>query len=192
MLKNTHSNRSLVAYGQWMKGKSTDPNVDLFLTTIVFKHLGGLQRATALDIMRREVEIFTGALLKRLFRNPNSSLLTDRNFAIFLFPDLPVRKSKSKNDGYKKNADLLAVNHGLHLHGLLIVPKISRLKGENFIEHIRTKHGTYCPPNGKIQEIHLVPITDAEKATAYAAKHLYRGSFDVSDMIVAPKARSEM
>ncbi|MCJ2112238.1 hypothetical protein MKK64_13695 [Methylobacterium sp. E-025] len=175
-----------------MKSKSADPNVDLFFATMTFKHFGDLQRVTALDIMRREVGIFAGALLKRLFRNPNSSILTERNFAVLLFPDLPVRKSKVKSNDYKKNLDLTSVNNGLHLHGPLMIPKISRLRGESLIDHINRKPATYCPKHGKIQEIHLVPITDAEKATAYAAKHLYRGSFDTSDMIVAPKARSEM
>jgi hypothetical protein len=98
-----------------------DEGFGAFLLTFMFKQLAGPPKALRIQ-MNDEVQRVYSTFVTRVVRNPRSEFLKDALPFLITVPDRPVSK---KN---KQNLSDLAINGGLHLHGILCVPGNSRLK----------------------------------------------------------------
>jgi hypothetical protein len=90
-----------------------------YLATMMFDHVPG-STSFVLAQMRDEVDRFYRRLVTRVVRRPAGASSAGRLPILIAAPDLRVSKTgKSLRD--------VRVNDGLHLHGMLLVPPVSRL-----------------------------------------------------------------
>jgi hypothetical protein len=107
-----------VAYGDWII-ELTSKGYELYLLSFTFRPLGGGMEAR-LAQMRRELERAYALLVTRIVRNPNGS---KKLLPIwFCLPDLPVEKRA------RVPLAVVSINDGLHMHALVLIPPVSRLK----------------------------------------------------------------
>ena len=87
----------------------------------------------------------------------------------------------------------ISVNGGLHLHGLLLVPPVTRLR-VSVEQHFVDGQAHYAPPHLPLARLHVVPITTALDFTVdYAAKGLRDPRLGHDDaVLILPRSASEM
>jgi hypothetical protein len=86
----------------------------------------------------------------------------------------------------------VVVNGGLHVHALLILPRVSRLR-ESAAEHFRQNEAVYVNERSRLQRVHVTPIVaDSDFVTDYAMKSLKARRFDGDEIIVLPHSFSEL
>jgi hypothetical protein len=158
-----------------------------YLVTLTFHHLPGKPEAV-LAQMRDQAERLFRRLLTRLVRRPRGT--DPALLPVFVAaPDLPVGKS------HKPLRDVI-VNGGVHLHGVLLVPPGSRLR-VSVDEHLRCEQTAYLvPAAGRprvLAAIDVRPIeSDIEAVVSYAMKGIARRRFSPDDILVLPRAGSEL
>jgi hypothetical protein len=172
-------------YKNWIKDLSHDREV--YFVTFQFAQLPGSERS-ALDAMRKEIERFYAVLLTNVIRRPKRASLKDFP-TLFAVPDRPVSKRKST---YRFGHTV--PNTGTHFHAVLGIPKVSRLKGSDLVDHIRQNKARYLGNHGKINGIHAQQIEYSRKKglADYAFKHIKRRSFSLDDVLILPKSQSEL
>ncbi len=100
-------------------------------------------------------------------------------------PDLPVGRRA-------KPIAQVAINDGLHVHGVLLVPPRPRLRLP-VDEHFRTQQSLYARDGGRLDVVDARPIErSVTEAVAYALKSVRRGRFGLDDVLVLPRALSEI
>src|ERR1035438_9011665 len=109
--------------------KRVDAGWQAHLLTMTFLHLPGSSKAV-LDQMRNEAERFYRRFLTRVVRRPRQASSTGELPILVIAPHVPVGKSD-------KPLLEVVLNLGVHLHGLLLVPQLSRLRSPAD-EHVRT------------------------------------------------------
>jgi hypothetical protein len=123
-------------------------------------------------------------LATRAVRKPRSEKWVHLLPKGIFFPDVP---------GLKKNEFKVAevsVNDGIHVHGLMAVPKEIRLK-EPLDLHFMRKSKLYV--RGKIYRIHVEPITSRAAFVAdYAGKAIKRRRFSTDHVLVLPRTVAEL
>jgi hypothetical protein len=156
-----------------------------YIITFMFTNLPGGMEAI-LSQMEDEVMRVYSTFITRVVRNPRSALFKDALPILLGCPDRPVRKNK------KSTVDDVKINDGLHVHGILIVPKQSRLS-HGAKKHFRLNERFYVNEHHRIERIHLKRIKfTPEEATKYALKGLKRGWVNYERIIVLPRAKSEL
>jgi hypothetical protein len=156
-----------------------------YIITFMFKDLPGGMEAI-LSQMEDEVMRVYSTFITRVVRNPRSALFKDALPILLGCPDRPVRKNK------KNAVDDVKINDGFHVHGILLVPKHSRLS-HGAKKHFRLNERFYVNEHHRIERIHLKRIKfTPEEATKYALKGLKRGWVNYERIIVLPRARSEL
>ena len=90
-----------------------------FFVNFMFNALPGGQKAR-LQQMHKEIERFHGLLTRHIVRKPESAQWRRLRPILILAPDLPVPKRKKTS--FKRTAP----NDGLHVNGILLVPKRRR------------------------------------------------------------------
>ncbi len=107
-------------------------------------------------------------------------------------PDLPVSK---RSKGRRPN---VVVNHGLHMHGVLIVPPQTRLTTTTDA-HFKDRKALYV--RGAVSEIDVRPITRTpERVMDYVLKAVRhrriapgdRSPLSLDDVLILPRARAEL
>jgi hypothetical protein len=122
--------------------------------------------------------------LTSVIRRPTSSRAVGSLPILIAAPDLPVPK-RSKTAG-----DVIELNHGLHLHGVLIVPVRSRLETSADV-HFRDHRQRYA--RRPVAEVDVRPIVETpERALDYVLKSVRRGRFSFDDVLILPRAISEV
>jgi hypothetical protein len=155
-----------------------------YLVSFMFKHLSGRPDAV-LARMFDEAERVYSTFLTRVVRRPLSPRSIGELPVLVAVPDLPVGKSS-------KPLRQVVLNNGLHLHGLLAVPPRSRLPVPAS-EHFRTMQALYVRDRSRLDRVDVRPIdSDVERAVEYALKSLRRRRFGVDDVLVLPRALSEL
>ena len=163
--------------------KHMDAGWHAYLVTFMFRQLAGGNSAK-INQMKRAVEKWYSTFLTRVVRFTKAKC--DKPILIGM-PDLPVAKSGKKS----ATMDVL-VNDGLHVHGILLIPRKSRLTTP-LKDHLDAHADTYLGRRDIIERLEVDPIvTKAScKVTDYVFKGLQRGlSYD--DLIVLPKSFSEL
>jgi hypothetical protein len=170
-------------YGFWVR-EHMNSGWDGYLVTLMFEHISGSSQEK-IRVMHKEICRVYGKLASRAVRKPRSE-----NFAHLLprgvfFPDVP---------GLKKSEQMLSdvtVNDGIHFHGILVLPKNSRIKtplGEHFHKNKRL-----YTRRTKIARIHVQPIeADELFATDYAGKALKRKRFSGDEILILPRTIKEL
>jgi tRNA(Leu) C34 or U34 (ribose-2'-O)-methylase TrmL len=84
----------------------------------------------------------------------------------------------------------VSVNDGIHVHGVMVVPKQTRLK-ERLDLHFLRKSKLYV--RGKIYRIHAEPITSqAAFVTDYGGKAVKRRRFSTDHVLILPRTVAEL
>jgi hypothetical protein len=173
------------AYERWiadMMGRHDEWTA--YLVTFMFNDLPGSTGSRPRQ-MAKEIEHFYTTLITRVTRRPNRGVNVERCPRLFALPDLPRRGSRSSSDD-------VAVNDGLHFHGVLLLPTGSRLKC-GLGEHVAANRGLYLGSHGRLRDIHIVEITsDPERVAGYVFK-LWKWNPEFGDHhVVLPRSRSEL
>jgi hypothetical protein len=155
-----------------------------YLATMMFERLPG-DRATLLRTMFDEAERVYRTFVTRVVRRPLSAGSLDQLPIMVVAPDLPVGKRG-------KPLEQVAVNDGLHLHGVLLIPPLSRLR-LSADEHFRQRQPLYVRDRDRLRSVEVLPIEQTVGcAVEYALKSVRRRRFSLDDVLVLPRARSEL
>jgi hypothetical protein len=155
------------------------------LLTFTYNQMRGTRR-TVLAEMQDEVERVYTLLLTRIIRDPRNP--ENRSILPFLLgvPDYPVHKHQ------KVLLKDFLVNGGLHIHAPMYVPPESRLK-VGLDEHIADNREFYVSQSGRLAYLDATDIDRTPwKLVDYVFKSLKRGRISPEDIIILPKAASEL
>jgi hypothetical protein len=119
-----------------------------WLLTLMLHQIAG-SSALVRERMRSGVERVCATLPTRVVRRPRSPSSLDSLPVLVEAPDLPVRKRA------KLPLSDWRVNRGLHVHGVLAVPPVSRLAGSAG-DHVAGSGGLYL--QGGVARVDLRPI----------------------------------
>src|SRR5450759_3345296 len=126
-------NELLDAYGAWVTDYM-DQGHDAYLTTFMFNHIPGNPKST-MGLMTKDIEQFYRTLVTRVVRKPRTAQIHQLPKLIAL-PDRPVPKH------FKQALEDVAINDGLHVHGITMIPERSRLDCE-LDEHVHAESRIY-------------------------------------------------
>ena len=170
------------SYGRWFSDYASR-NFKAYIVSFMFRPIWG-NRATQTNAMRREIERFYACALTRIIRCPGRVPACDQPLLVVL-PDFPVWKHD------KTGLHDFFVNDGLHYHGIMCVPGVSRLR-QGFAKHLRVHPEVYVA--GHLQRVHARRIAsrDLTRVTDYAFKSLPRRRASFDDLLVFPRTASEV
>ena len=165
-----------------------------YLATLMFAHVPGRPAAVVAQ-MHDEAERFYRRFLTRTVRRPSSRRSLEALSLFVVAPDVSVGKRD------KRLVDV-AINDGLHLHGILVVPARSRLPLPAD-EHVRQRQAFYLSGSagpdgleerpGRLLRLDVRPVDgNVERAVEYALKSVQRGRFSMDDLRVYPRALGEV
>src|ERR1019366_9409586 len=117
----------LDAYGTWVTDYM-DQGHDAYLTTFMFNYIPGNSKSI-IGSMTKDIEQFYRTLVTRVVRNARKAQIHQLPKLIAL-PDRPVPKD------CKQAQQDVAINDGLHFHGITMIPERSRLDCE-LDDHVR-------------------------------------------------------
>jgi hypothetical protein len=159
---NSHipSSELINGYSQWIQ-EYMDKGWNASLLTLMFKPLGGGDKA-ALTKMKDEVDRVYSTFITRVVRNPNSEYQKGSRPILIAAPDRPVLKNE------KQKLRDVRINGGVHMHGILLVPRQSRLK-EGVETHFKRHENRYVRNN--LLRLNVQPIQSSpEEVVGYAMK----------------------
>jgi hypothetical protein len=170
------------AYGKWIQ-EHIDSGCDAYLFTIMFRHISG-SKENKIQQMHQAISTMYRNLVTRVVRKPRSEKSAELLPKGIFLPDVPAFKKSQY--GIKD----VSVNDGIHVHGVVITPRKSRVK-EPLHLHFARKNKLYV--RGKILRIQVDPIrSDAEFVTDYAGKALKKRRFSTDDVLILPKTVAEL
>jgi len=182
-LASTLPTEIVKAYGTLIQEYVDDLGWDGYWVTFMFRNISGLDERK-IEQMHREICRVYQKLATRAVRKPRSEKWTHLLPKGTFFPDVP---------GYKKSefkVGEVSVNEGIHMHGVMVVPKQTRLK-ERLDLHFLRKRKLYV--TGKICRIHAEPITSRAAFVAdYGGKAIKRRRFSTDHILVLPKTVAEL
>jgi hypothetical protein len=157
-----------------------------YLITFMFSQLPGSPSAV-IKQMQDEVERVYATLVTRVVRKPRSPRSADRLPVFVGFADLPVAKRE------KKQLQEVALNDGLHHHGILLMPARSRLR-TGLAFHFMKYHRLYLKDRSRLDRLHVRQIdTDPAYVVGYALKAFENGRLPYDDcVLVLPKSVTEL
>ena len=172
----------LSGYGSWVEDHIAD-GYTAYLTTFMFDRLPAATQAGRMAGMLDAVEIVYARLIQWFASHPNRP--SQRRYLPHLIcsPDLPV---------FKRDRMALAdvqSNDGLHVHGMLMTPPVSRFKFE-LVSWINDNPGRLIH-GAPIRRLHIVEV---DRTPGYAAEYALKASgtrIDADTLLILPKALSE-
>jgi hypothetical protein len=171
------------AYGLWVT-EYLDQGWSGYVITFIFDPLRGSTQGMALQ-MEKEVERVYAILVTRVVRKPRSDCKRDLIPRWFVCPDYPVPKHR------KMDLAEVTVNHGRHMHGIGLMPPVSRMK-EGLDRHFVRNQGLYVRDRGLLR-VHAERITSRPGyVTGYAFKSLRRGRADFADLVILPRPKDQV
>ena len=164
------------------------------LVTMVFHQISGSHRARC-QIMFSEAERLYNTLLRHVIHHPNRQSSLSKWPITVMVPDYPVRKRRPGSSVLTVTD--VSLNDGLHLHGLALIRIGTRLR-QTLGMHIKSNYKEYIRPGFPlrriyVRRIYVRPIRHSlENVADYCFKTLKRRDLDLDDLLILPKARSEM
>jgi hypothetical protein len=155
------------------------------LMTFPFCQLPG-PRGAVIQAMKDELHRVYSTFVTRTNRKPRTAS-----------PDeLPVLIGTADLQVYKRvstSSPLVLCNGGLHFHGLMLVPPVTRLEIP-VEEHFRRHQDMYLGRRRLIQELDVRPVTETpERVVDYVFKTILRGRVSYDDgILLLPRARGEL
>jgi hypothetical protein len=169
----------IASYADWMMEYVDWRGWSPFLLTFMFKPLTG----RVMEKMADEVERVYSTFVTRAVRKPRLSCCSDLPLLLAV-PDLPVAKRR------KSALSDVSINDGLHVHGIMVVPWNSRLKTD-VVAHFRKYEDLYV--KNRLLRLDVRAIEHSlGGVTDYAFKSVKKGRCDRDDVLVFPKAHSEL
>jgi hypothetical protein len=169
-------------YSQWVQ-EYVDKGWNAFLVTFMFKPLGGTDKV-ALNKMMDEVERVYSTFITRVVRNPNSEYHKESRPILVAVPDRPVLKNE------KQKLRDVKINGGVHMHGILLVPGRSRLK-EGVEAHFKRYENCYV--RNSLLRLNVKSIqSNPQEVVGYAFKSVKNRLFNCDDILIFPKAKTEI
>jgi hypothetical protein len=155
------------------------------LVTILFSQLPGPRNAV-IDRMKGEVQRIYSTLVTRVHRKPRTAPTNELPLLVGA-ADLPVYKRD------RSSAPKVFCNGGLHLHALVLIPPVSRLK-ESLTDHFDGNSGLYAGSGNSVRRIDVRPvIEDHGRVVDYVLKTTLNGRLSYDEAIlVLPRARGEL
>jgi hypothetical protein len=155
------------------------------LVTLLFSQLPG-PRPAVINRMKDEVHRIYSTLLTRVHRKPRTAS-TDELPVLIGAVDLPVYKRD------KASGPIALCNGGLHVHALLLMPPVSRLKG-SLADHFREKQEQYVGSGRPALRIDVRPVVeDHRRVVEYVLKTVLNGRLSYDEAIlVLPRSRGEL
>jgi hypothetical protein len=135
--------------------------------------------------MKDQIERIYSTFVTRAYRRPRSVRSGDLPLLVAT-ADLPVPKR------HAKSGRLVVTNHGLHYHGLLVVPPTTRLK-ISVEQHFREHESTYLGSDLALQRFMVKTVTsDHGYIVDYVFKTVLRGQLPYDgSVVVLPRSRHE-
>jgi hypothetical protein len=165
--------RQLIAgYSELIQRRMKDGS-NVYFLSLMFKPLAGSPK-TLLIKMNDEVQRVFSTFVTRVVRNPKSEAQKASLPFLITVPDRPVSKQN------KQNLSDLVINNGLHLHGILCVPRKSRLKVDA-ADHFDANKALYV--RNRLLRIDIKPVYSAD-VVDYAFKALKNGNATPDDIQV--------
>jgi hypothetical protein len=153
-----------------------DQGFDAFLLTFMFQSLAGSPKAPLVQ-MNHEMKRFYAKFLTRVVRKPKTQFMKDALPVLITVPDRPVYEVA------KRGLPDLKINGGLHINGILCVPRNSRLKVD-VRTHFQVQRALYV--TNHLLRIDVKPIYFASAAGYALFKALRSGNATVDDFKVYP------
>jgi hypothetical protein len=169
----TATARQLIAGYSELIQRSMNHGSNAYLLSFMFKPLAGSLKAV-MSQMNDEVQRVYSTFVTRVVRNPRSHAQKDTLPFLITVPDRPIFKHN------KENIADLKINNGLHLHGILCVPRDSRLKG-NVANHFHANSALYVKT--RLLRIDIKRVY-SEDVVDYAFKALKNGNATPDDIQV--------
>ena len=171
------------AYGTLIQECVDDLGWDGYWVTFMFRNISGSEERR-IEQMHTEICRVYQKLATRAVRKPRSENWVHLLPKGIFFPDVP---------GYKKSefkVGEVSVNDGIHMHGVMVVPKQTRLK-ERLDLHFLRKRNLYV--GGKIYRLYAEPITSrAAFVSDYGGKAIKRRRFSTDHVLVLPRTVAEL
>lgn len=176
--------RLTVAYGIWIEEMVAE-GWNAYFTNFTFRPIYA-KPADRFTIMRNEVERVYSTIVTRVERKPTSPKKLNHLPRFIGCEDKPVPKTN------KVSLRDVKVNDGSHINGVFLFPVKSRLQ-KHPIDLIGDNKQYYIPEGGPLLRIHFTPLHfTLTKATDYTFKAIKRGWVREEDIIILPKALSEV
>jgi len=179
----TYKQQVMDAYYQMVQ-RVMNAGYDPYIITLMFNQMPGNARSIA-QAMERETERTYTRLLTRIIKKP-ANLPIDCMPLLLASPDWPVPK-------YSKISHKDAIiNDGRHIQGIFLVPPINRMK-KTLVEIVTAQQSFFAGPVRALSLLRVDPIDQTpEKAFRYVMKSVSRLRIGDGDIILLPKAHSEM
>jgi hypothetical protein len=171
----------------WIEWTMTAINAgyEPYLLTFMFNQMQGSDRRTN-ERMIISIEEFYRQLLSRIIRKPRKADVYTEFPRLLVAPDWPV------NSHLKLTVEESVVNDGKHWHGIFLMPPRSRMLVA-LHRYLKEHEGKYAGKTKPILRLHAMPIERTERvAIGYALKQVDRGRIGQSEILLLPKAKSEM
>jgi hypothetical protein len=183
LYNNYRIQQLLQAYGQWVHDQMGH-GWQGYLLSFMFSQIQDLN-TPRMEIMKNHLGWFYGRLAKASVPKASSPKWSPFLPQAVLAPDSPVPKR------IKQRLRDVAINNGLHWHGLVMVnPLAPKLPG-NLDVHINENRIRYLV--GSIRKIGVEPIThDPVYVTGYGMKGLKRITLSYDDVLIFPRTVSEL
>jgi hypothetical protein len=174
----------LDAFGTWVTDYM-DQGHDAYLTTFMFNYIPGNSKSI-IGAMTKDIEQFYRTLVTRIVRNARKAQIHQLPKLIAL-PDRPVPKH------FKQALQDVAINDGLHVHGITMIPPRSRLECE-LNEHVRLESRIYTDSRyTRIRHIDVQRIkTRPGYATGYGLKWLKHDATAYDNLLILPVSKREL
>lgn len=168
---------------QWLDEHCTNAWYQPYYMNFMFEPLAGPPSAVIAQ-MHKAIIRFYKRFSTRFARNGLAA--SEREFLplFWLFPDKP------KRNGSVYIHDVTFNDNGTHFNGPMLIPRISRLKGECPIRHIEENQKMYACRG--IERIHVKKAHDLDGLADYAAKTVKWGRIDPGGILVLPQALGEV
>lgn len=171
-------------YGKLIESRLAE-GWDGYLMTFMFSKLRG-SRYSVLRQMQREVERVYATALTRIVRHPTSPRNVGKLPIWLVCPDYPVPK------GERDRLRDIALNDGLHMHGIAVLPPDNRLQ-VGLDDHLEECQGLYIGNRGELLRVDAKPIvSNPAYVTEYVLKSVQRQRVSLDDVIVLPRVLSEL
>jgi hypothetical protein len=180
------SKELITGYSKWVNGYVDRLGWSPFLMTFMFKPLKATQEEAIRHQMNDEVERVYSTFITRVVRKPNvvfQRYLCQRPILIAA-PDRPVPKYK------RQRLQDVTINDGRHMHGILMVPRTSRLK-QDVVSHFEKFRRLYV--KNRLLQLDVRAIrSNLPGVVDYAFKSMKGREFGYDDIVIFPKSEAEL
>lgn len=184
-MKYTHANLNdaYIDMGMWRIAQG----FKAYLMTFTFNPIGGSEQAKK-RIMIDEIERLYAKLLNYTFRHPGKVDALEKPLWIYAH-DWPVPKGEGIKRDHLFN---IVQNDGLHGHAIALQPPVSRMK-KGLQMHVEDNQERIHGAGHAFFQVDVREVEDRpEYVIGYATKSLRRKRMDADEILVLPKARSEV